>query len=260
MDTVTSADGTAIAFDEYGSGPPIIVAMGAFGARGAGEPLARRLCATHRVLTYDRRGRGDSSDTDAYRPDREVEDLAALIEVVGGRASVVGHSSGAVLALRAAAAGLPIDFLALYEPPTPQPGRGPQFWLDLAETVDGAVRAGDRGGAVETFQRRGVGMPATVVDRLRGTPSRPALERLAHTLPYDARVLAVDPWLPASVTTPALVMAGALSPDPLQDAARSVAGMLPAGSLRVLAGVGHSLDPEAVGSVVEDAMDRPATW
>ena len=105
MDTAVSADGTMIAFDRYGDGPPVIMTVGAFNTRSQTEPLARTLAPRFTVLNYDRRGRGDSGDTAPYAVEREIEDIAALIAVVGRPASLFGHSSGATLALKAAAAG-----------------------------------------------------------------------------------------------------------------------------------------------------------
>src|SRR5215471_5211342 len=117
MDTVTSADGTTIAFDRYGDGPPVIMTVAAFNTRSNTDPLARALAPQFTVLNYDRRGRGDSGDTTPYAVDREIDDLAALITAAGGSAALFGYSSGATLALQAAAAGLPIRRLAIQEPP-----------------------------------------------------------------------------------------------------------------------------------------------
>src|ERR1041385_2827660 len=117
MSTVFSEDGTAIAFERFGEGPPLILVVGAFNDRSTGAPLAARLAAHHTVFTYDRRGRGDSGDTAPYAVDREVDDLAVVIAETGGAAAVFGYSSGAILALHAAARGLGITGLALYEPP-----------------------------------------------------------------------------------------------------------------------------------------------
>src|SRR5689334_20154439 len=117
MQTVRSHDGTAIAFDKVGDGQPIIVVGGATSDRQAALPLAALLAPDFTAIAYDRRGRGDSGDTAPYAVEREIEDIAALIDATGGSAFVLGHSSGAVLAIRAAAAGLNIKKLAVYEPP-----------------------------------------------------------------------------------------------------------------------------------------------
>src|SRR4051794_29270489 len=117
MKTVTSADATSIAFDQFGDGAPIIMAAGAFNDRSTTEPLARALAPQFSVVNYDRRGRGDSEDAAQYAVEREIEDLEALIAEVGGSAAAFGYSSGANLVLKAAANGLAITMIALYEPP-----------------------------------------------------------------------------------------------------------------------------------------------
>src|SRR6266705_6579075 len=117
MNTVISADGTAIAFDRFGAGPPVIMTVGAFNTRSTTEPLARALQEHLTVFNYDRRGRGDSGDTAPYSVDREIEDIDTLVAGAGGSSAVFGYSSGATLALHAAAHGLAITKLALYEPP-----------------------------------------------------------------------------------------------------------------------------------------------
>src|SRR5690242_10798264 len=189
METVVSADGTPIAYDCYGDGPPLITAAGAFCARATTEPLARALAAQFTVLNYDRRGRGDSGDTAPYAVEREIGDLAALIGAAGGSAAVFGHSSGATLALKAAASGLPITHLVLYEPPFNPDGSFPLLPASLAGDLAALAAAGRRGEAVEMYQTQAVGMPEQVVVQLRNAPFRPALEAIAHTLAYDAAVI-----------------------------------------------------------------------
>jgi pimeloyl-ACP methyl ester carboxylesterase len=249
-----------IAFDALGSGEPVILVLGAFNERSAGAALADWLAGRAMVVNYDRRGRGASGDGDgAYSPDREVEDLSALIDEVGGQAAVFGYSSGAVLAMLAAASGASITRLAVYEPPTPIVGREPADWIRLATEIEQLVDSGDRGGAVEFFQTRVIGMPEEFVVQLRSAPFRADLERIAHTTAYDARILASDPELPSRITVPSLVLVGGESPDVLQSAARSVASTLPNGRLATLPGVGHDLVPGVVGPVLLEflAGSRP---
>ncbi len=186
MQTVTSADGTRIAFDRLGGGPPLIMVVGAFNTRSTTEPLARALEGGFTVLNYDRRGRGDSGDTPPYAVDREIEDLNALIAEAGGSAAVFGYSSGATLALKAAAAGLAISNLALYEPPFVVDGSRPPLPADLPDRLVDLVASGRRGDAVELYQREAIGMPEEVVAGMRQAPFRSALEAIAHTLAYDA--------------------------------------------------------------------------
>jgi len=257
MSTVTSADGTLIAFDRFGDGPPVILAAGAFNDRSATEPLARALEPRFTLLNYDRRGRGGSGDTAPYSVQREIEDIAALISAAGAPAALFGYSSGANLALQAAASGHPIAKLVLYEPPFNPDDSYPTLPGDLASRLTELVAAGRRGDAVELYQITAVGMPAPVVEQMRHAPFRPGLEAIAHTLAYDAAVVG-DRSLPAgligSIHVPALVISGDQSPPFLQAAARAVTDALPQRRLHVLAGQGHDIDPEATASVIADFL------
>jgi pimeloyl-ACP methyl ester carboxylesterase len=260
MQTVISHDGTPIAFDRIGSGPAVVLIGGAFSYRKFPKTveLARRLADRFTVINYDRRGRGDSGDADVYAVEREIEDLAAVIDAAGGSASLWGWSSGAVLALRAAAAGLPVERLALYEPPAivsehPAPPK------DFAQRLDAHLAAGDRSGAVMHYMTAGMGAPAFFVNLMRPLPMWGRLKEVAHTLPYDWAVLGElmsgepleqRPW--AQVIAPTLVMAGAKSPALLRDAAAAIAAPLPRGELRTLAGQGHNPSMKVQAPVVAD--------
>jgi pimeloyl-ACP methyl ester carboxylesterase len=167
MDKVTSRDGTPIAFERLGDGPPVIVVCGATCDRALMHPTAEELAKHFTVFNYDRRGRGDSGDTLPYAVEREIEDLGALIAEAGGRASVYGHSSGAVLALRAAAAGLPIARLVLHEPPfSPDENVLARAPAPLRENLRTILAEDRRGDAVELFMRR-VGTPQAMVEQMR---------------------------------------------------------------------------------------------
>src|SRR5690242_949870 len=257
METVVSADGTPIAYDCYGDGPPLITAAGAFCARATTEPLARALAAQFTVLNYDRRGRGDSGDTAPYAVEREIGDLAALIAAARGSAAVFGHSSGATLALRAAASGLPITHLVLYEPPFNTDDTYPPLPAGFAGELAGLMSAGRRGDAVELYQTQAVGIPQEVVVQLRHAPFRPGLEAIAHTLAYDAAVIG-DRSLPtgllAGVTVPAVVIAGEQSPPFLRNAAQATAETMPNGRLAVLPGQTHDLNPGATAPVMAEFL------
>lgn len=257
MDTVTSADGTTIAYEHRGGGPPLIVVGGAMSDRTAAAPLAELLARTFTVVAYDRRGRGDSGDTPPYAPAREVEDLAALIEVVDGAASVHGHSSGAVLSLDAAAHGLAISRLSLYEPPFMVDDSRPPVPEDFVATLEQLTASGRRGDAVAYFMTTGVGLPPQVVAQGRSEPMWPALERLAHTLPYDVRILGDtlrgqplprERW--STVTIPVLVLDGGASPEWQRTATRSLAQVLPNAEHRTLEGQTHRADPEVLVPVL----------
>jgi pimeloyl-ACP methyl ester carboxylesterase len=256
MNTVTSADGTVIAFDQFGGGPPVIMTAGAFNTRSTTEPLARALAPQFTVLNYDRRGRGDSGDTAPYAVDREIEDIGALIAAVGGSAAVFGYSSGATLALKAAASGLPVTKLVLYEPPFRTDDSHPGLPADFAGQLAELAAAGRRGDAVELYQTKAVGIPEGVVAQLRHAPFRPGLEAIAHTLAYDAAIigdLSMPPEL-ASVTTPALVISGEQSPPFLRSAARAAAATLPGGQLASLPGQSHDINPEATAPVMAEFL------
>jgi pimeloyl-ACP methyl ester carboxylesterase len=233
------------------------MAAGAFNTRSTTEPLAQALASQFTVLNYDRRGRGDSGDTAPYAVGREIEDLAALIGAAGGSASVFGYSSGATLALKAAASGLPVTKLVLYEPPFNTDDSYPPLPADFADQLTGLVSAGRRGDAVELYQTKAVGIPEEVVAQMRHAPFRPGLEALAHTLAYDAAIIG-DRSLPAgllaTVTIPALVISGEQSPPFLRNAARAAAAALPAGRLSVLPGQGHDINPEATAPVMAEFL------
>jgi len=252
MPTTTSRDGTSIAYDRDGHGEPLILVPGAFSYRcyPGQVKLATLLAARFTVYSYDRRGRGDSGDTKPYAVEREIEDLDAMITAAGGHAHVWGLSSGAVLALEAAAAGLPIRRLAVHEPPlVVDPGdRRPP--ADLVQHVSSLIDAGQRGAAVRYFMVDGMGAPTFVPMMMRLMPKAwKALTAVAHTLPYDAAIV----WgyqqgrpLPAgqweSVTMPTLVMCGASKESPafFEHAARAVAAALPDARLVQRRGLGHT--------------------
>jgi pimeloyl-ACP methyl ester carboxylesterase len=259
MHTVRSADATTIAFDRSGEGQPVIMVVGAFNDRSTAAPLAKLLAPRFTVYTYDRRGRGDSGDAATYSVDREVDDLDALITEAGGSAAVFGYSSGAVLSLKAAARGLAITELALYEPPYPVDEVGTRPASDLAARLAGLVAAGRRGDAVALFQAETIGIPPEVIAGIRRAPYWPALEAMAHTLVYeititDDRALAAEL---GSVTVPTLVLSGAESPASMRNAARSVADAVADGRHRSLEGQTHHLVPEVLAPVLEDFLAAP---
>jgi pimeloyl-ACP methyl ester carboxylesterase len=250
MDTTVSADGTSIAFDRIGDGPPLVLVGGALSDRRAAGPLAALLAGAFTVIGYDRRGRGDSGDTPPYEVGREVEDVRALIEAVGGPAFVFGHSSGAVLALEATARGVGVAKLALYEPPFIVDDSRPPLPEDYLPRLEELLAAGERGEAVAYFMRVGPGVPEEMLEGMRGSPMWAQMEALAHTLPYDGRVMGdtmLGRPLPSgrwsSVAVPTLVMAGGASPEWQGNAARALADVLPDATYRTLEGQTHGFDP-----------------
>ena len=261
MSTVTSKDGTIIAFDRSGEGPALILVGGAFQHRSSDPSTARLaelLAPRFTVYHYDRRGRGDSADTAPYAVEREIEDIDALIQDAGGSAFVFGMSSGAVLALHAASAGLAITKLALYEPPFVVDDSRPRVPADHRERLTALLVAGRRGDAVELFMTEAVGMPVEAVAPMRGAPFWSAFERVAHTLPYDAAImgdtlsgvpLPEGRW--AAVTIPTLVVDGGASPAWARNAVAALAGALPTAERTTLVGQTHQVDPDAFAPVLE---------
>jgi len=236
-----------IAFDQSGSGTPIIIVVGAFNTRSTGAPLAAALSAHHTAITYDRRGRGESGDSVPYAIEREIEDLDGLIQHVGGSAGVLGFSSGAALAFAAAAHGLAISRLALFDLPLHLVP--PQNPIDHAAALDALVRAGRRGDAVEYFQREIVGIPEPVIVKMRTAPFRPALEAIAHTLVYDATLIG-DGHVPLdrarSIRIPTLAIAAGAAPPFMRETAEALARAMPHGRTLVLEGATHDLVPEVL--------------
>jgi pimeloyl-ACP methyl ester carboxylesterase len=253
METVTSKDGTTIAFDRLGSGPPVVLVCGGSVDRTADAAIAQELASDFTVFNYDRRGRGDSGDTLPYAIDREVEDIEAVIEAAGGSAFLWGSSSGAGLAL-IASESVPVTKLALWEPPfvpddLPRP---PEDQVSQYETM---VAEGRRGDAVEYFMTKIIGMPAEVVAGARTQPWWAATEALAHTLAYDARIMG-DYSIPkdraASVKVPTMVIAGGADFPWMRQTAETLAAALPDGQVRILVGQGHDVDPGVLAPVLRE--------
>jgi pimeloyl-ACP methyl ester carboxylesterase len=259
LNRVTSSDGTTIAFDRLGEGPPVIVVGGATCDRAMTRPLAEQLAQHFTVFNYDRRGRGDSGDTAPYTVEREIEDLEALIAGAGGTASVYGHSSGAGLALHAAAHTLPITKLVLHEPPyVPDSEEERRISREYAEKLNTILAENRRGDAVELFMTT-VGMPQEMVDQMRHDPTWAGLEAIAPTLAYDSEVMGdisrggtIPVDQASSVTIPALVLCGGASPAWMIDIGRQVADALPNGRHSVLEGQEHVAAPEVLVPVLAE--------
>src|SRR5258708_7457842 len=185
MKSVTSADGTVIAYEQQGFGPPLIVVDGALSTRGGKAGLRALLAPRLTVFGYDRRGRGDSGDTLPYAVDREIEDIQALIEVAGGTAALYGHSSGAALALDAALhLGASVSKAAMYEAPYNDDSAARQAWRGYLDQLTGALAAGRHGDAVALFMAY-VGTPAGQIESMRQQDFWPAMAALGPTLAYD---------------------------------------------------------------------------
>ncbi|TQM36087.1 alpha/beta fold hydrolase [Pseudonocardia cypriaca] len=259
METVTSADGTTIAFDQIGAGPPLVLVAGASCDRAVDARIAQGLAAHFTVLNYDRRGRGDSTDTLPYAVEREIEDLEVLLAAAGGSPVVVGLSSGAVLAAHAAAAGLPVGHLVMWEPPFRLDAAARRAAREYAERTTALLAEGRRGDALELFMTV-VGLPADAIAGMRRSPYWELGERLAPTLAYDAAVTG-DGSIPAerfaAITAPTAVFTGGASPDWFRAAGKAAAGEIPGATYGELPGQTHDVAPDALASAVHDFVGAP---
>ncbi len=259
MNRVASRDGTVIAFDRMGDGPPIVVVGGAMCDRAMTRPLAEEMAKRFTVFNYDRRGRGDSGDTAPYAVEREIEDIEALIAEAGGTAAVYGHSSGAGLVLNAAAYGLPIARLVLHDPPyTPDVEEERRISREYGESVKDTLSENRRGDAIELFFRL-VGMPQGMIDGMRHSPRWAGLEEIAPTLAYDSEVMGdigrggtVPIDLAGRVAPTTLVLVGGKSPAFMMDTGRQLADAMPNGRYGVLEGQDHAAAPEVLAPVLSE--------
>jgi pimeloyl-ACP methyl ester carboxylesterase len=256
MKKVMSKDGTQIAYDSTGSGQVVILVLGALNSRKSGAKLAKLLASRFTVVSFDRRGRGDSTDTAPYSPEREVEDIAALIGAAGEPVYLYGHSSGAALALESAIKlRKKVRKIAIYEVP---------YTLDDKERKDAnayykklkkLLAAGHRGDAVALFVRS-VGGSAKQIEAMKRLPMWRGLERLAPTLAYDSEVLGEGHSLPAArlsrITVPTLVMHGGAGAPFMRDAAQAISKIIPKAQLRTLAGQTHGVSPKVLAPVLEE--------
>ena len=255
--TTTSRDGTTIAFTKRGSGPPLIIVDGAFCYRenGPATELASRLAQHFTVLTYDRRGRGESGDTAPYATEREIDDLQALAREAGTAPFVVGISSGGALILQAVASGVDVKKIALYEPPYLADGNGPRSFEEAKNRLQSLLSAGDRGGAVRFFMTDVYGAPRAFVFAMPFLmPNAWKRNKLVvHTVPYDLTILEDRSVLNerrSSISVPTLVIGGEKSPKELHDAVKAVAKALPEGHSRYLPGQDHNISSGALAPVL----------
>lgn len=267
MKTVTSKDGTTIAYDQYGSGPTIIFVDGALQYRAFDQgmtPLAELLAPDFTVIHYDRRGRGDSSghstsgDTPPFALQREIEDIAALITEAGGSAALYGISSGGALALEAAAAlGNQVKKLAIYEAPylSTDDAEGQQRWKQYTAQLDEVLAANRPGDAVGAFMML-VGATAEDVEQIRQSPFWSTWEAVGYSLAYDAAALGEYSTIPtgraAAVTAPTLLMAGSNTFPFMHEAAKSLAELIPNAQYRPIEGQTHEVDPQALAPVLAE--------
>ena len=249
MDKVRSVDGTQIAFDSSGAGPALVLVVGAFSDRSSTKTLASGLGSTFTVYEYDRRGRGDSNEAGPYSIQREVDDLAAVIHAAGGSAFVFGHSSGGALVLEAAAGGVPMRALVVYEPPYTE-GPSHEFAARLADMV----AAGKKSEATEAFLTL-MGTPPAALEQMKASPYWGHMESYAHTLAYEVGLcnggsVPVDRL--AKISVPTLALAGGASPVWAQKAADAIAAAAPNGEACVLEGQGHGVADDVLIPVLTE--------
>jgi pimeloyl-ACP methyl ester carboxylesterase len=261
MKKTLSKDSTEIAFEQSGQEPAVILVASALSDRSDTVKLAALLAEHFTVINYDRRGRGASGDTKPYAVEREVEDIAALIDAVGGPAFLFGSSSGAVLALDAAN-GLDgkIKKLALYEPPFIIDDSRPPMPNDLIDQITALVSANRRSDAVKLFFSKGMGIPAIGVFMMRFMPEWSKAKAMAHTLPYDFTIMAgtqagaplpAQRW--ASISSPTLVLTGEKSEAFFHSGAQALADLLPNAQHRILKGQHHGsvvMAPKVIASEI----------
>jgi pimeloyl-ACP methyl ester carboxylesterase len=253
LDHVTSKDGTKIAFDRLGAGPPVILVCGGSTDRQANAALADLLAEHFTVFNYDRRGRGDSGDTLPYAVGREVEDIDAVVGAAGGSANLWGSSSGAALALEAVASGSSITKLALWEPPYFVDDSYPKPPADTASVYRKFVAEGRRGDAVEFFMSKVVGLPPEFVAYAKSQPFWQGQEAIAHTLAYDAEIMgdySLATERLAGIATPTLVLTGGSSFPFMHAAAKAIAAAVPGGRHEVLEGQEHNVAPDVMAAAL----------
>jgi len=271
MYRVTSKDGTSIAYDRSGEGPAVILVGGGIVDRSENAPLAPVLAKHFTVYNYDRRGRGDSTDTTPYALQREFEDIAALIDEAGGTAYLYGVSSGAALALEAAAAGLPIAKVAAYEVPYDVSEGAKQRHLEYTEKVQSLLADDRRDDAMRLFMRL-AGAPEEAIAQAHDSPMWAGSIALAHTLAYDAVCLG-DGTPPterlATITQPVLMATGGATDDTMAGlgtgffdaAADAVTAAIPGADRAIIPNQGHVADPEAVVPVITRFFTaKPSSW
>ncbi|TMD91002.1 MAG: alpha/beta hydrolase [Chloroflexi bacterium] len=249
MNKLRSADGTQIAFDRSGAGPALVLVVGAFSDRSSTKKLALGLGSNFTIYEYDRRGRGDSDEVGPYSIEREAEDLAAVIEAAGGSAYAFGHSSGGALVLEAAATGVPIRGLTVYEPPYT---KGPS--QAVASRLAEMAEAGRNSEAVEAFLAL-MGTPGGVVEQMKAGPYWGHMESFAHTLAYEVTLCnggSVPAERLAKISAPTLALAGGSSPAWAGEAAKAIAAAVPNGHARVLDGQGHGVADDVLIPVLKE--------
>ena len=261
--TVVSKDNTSIAYEKLGDGPSLVLVNGALSFRksnGVSE-LVNRLSLDFSVITYDRRGRGESGDTKPYRVEKEIDDLDALIREAGGNAFLFGVSSGAALALYAAEKLGPkkIPKLAIYEPPFGFAGvMGQKEYNEEKKQINDFVNAGKPGNAITLFFES-LKTPAEQIDAIKNSPGWKEMEAVGHTLVYDFEILG-DGNIPLDmaekVRVPTLILDGEKSFDFMHSTADTLAETIPGAKRQTLSNQTHEISPETIAPVLDSFFNR----
>ncbi len=262
MNYVKSKDGTAIAYTRGGDGPAVVLVGGGLDDGSENATLIPTLADSFTVASYARRGRGDSGDTPPYSLEREIEDLAAVVDELGGHAHAFGASSGGALVLEAAAAGVPLDRIAVWEVPYAVGGEAVARWQEYAVALREALARDDRDRALELFMRL-AGSPQEMVEQVKESEHWPIMRELAPSLAHDAACLGDGPP-PADrlgkISQPTLVITGPGGEEAMQEmaddfmgnSADAIVAAMPAAEQRRLAAGGHMVDPAVLGPVLAD--------
>jgi len=268
MSTVTSKDGTTIAYDKTGTGPALVFVDGALNSRAMSlaAPIAKAMSQRFTVYTYDRRGRGESGDTQPWTLEREIEDLEALIDAAGGSAYVLGLSSGALLALEGAQKlGGKVKKLAVYEAPMILDNSRPPLGQPALAEVKKLIAAGRRDDAIKFFMKA-VDTPRFMIFLMRLMPTWKTVRSYAHTLVYDFEIaspyqkgapLPKSQW--ATVTVPTWVGVGGKSFTWMKNAQKALAATLPNASLHELPGQTHIVRANAIAPELDRFFNDQAT-
>ncbi len=264
LPTVTSTDGTTIAYEKIGSGPAIIVISNVAEDHTGVAGIAKALSESFTVISYDRRGRGASGDPQPYDPAREIEDIALLIDVAGGSAALTSGSGGCGLALDAASAlGGKVTGLYLYEPPFIVSDSRPPAPADYLEHLAALVAAGKRSEAVEYFMTEMIRLPAEYIPMMKQDSSWDSMVKYAHTYAYDGRILRglqdgkplpTDRW---TIDAPIAVAVGGNGEAFIREGADALAAILPNVTVLTLPDHDHSafwMAPEAVAQQARDFL------
>ncbi|MDB5167279.1 MAG: alpha/beta hydrolase fold protein [Candidatus Saccharibacteria bacterium] len=249
---VTSKDGTQITYDKRGQGPALILVLGALNKRGSGKKLTELLVDDFTVVSYDRRGRGDSGDTKPYSVDKEIDDIGALIDELGGSAYVYGHSSGAILALQAAEKlDKKVIGLALYEVPYNDDPQAQKIAEQYKKNLKQFLSADKRGDAIALFVTS-VGVSEKQISAMQKLPMWKGLTAMAPTLLYDTvELMESYPNVKAqNVTTKSLVMYGGASPSFMAKTAQKLSQAMPHSTLRSLENQTHDVKSGALAPVL----------